>query len=154
MKKNKGESRLVVWDELKRIDDTCFGKITSYIIEAGKSKRYDGRCRNNITEKYYEGETMQQNQWIVDEMNQVYKQGIRVDVNGLSYNPKTSANLMRVLENGSYMLDYEGDMLGRIVALHVDSVGPSEQPSYKTLRCKKTKNRPEKKRRSEKNKKK
>ena len=64
---------------------------------------------------------MQQNQWIVDEMNQVYKQGIRVDVNGLSYNPKTSANLMRVLENGSYMLDYEGDMLGRIVALHVDS---------------------------------
>ena len=88
---------------------------------------------------------MQQNQWIVDEMNQVYKQGIRVDVNGLSYNPKTSANLMRVLENGSYMLDYEGDMLGRIVALHVDSVGPSEQPSYKTL---------EKKRRSEKNKKK
>ena len=109
---------------------------------------------DNITEKYYEGETMQQNQWIVDEMNQVYKQGIRVDVNGLSYNPKTSANLMRVLENGSYMLDYEGDMLGRIVALHVDSVGPSEQPSYKTLRCKKTKNRPEKKRRSEKNKKK
>ena len=96
---------------------------------------------DNITEKYYEGETMQQNQWIVDEMNQVYKQGIRVDV-------------MRVLENGSYMLDYEGDMLGRIVALHVDSVGPSEQPSYKTLRCKKTKNRPEKKRRSEKNKKK
>lgn len=94
---------------------------------------------DNITEKYYEGETMQQNQWIVDEMNQVYKQGIRVDVNGLSYNPKTSANLMRVLENGSYMLDYEGDMLGRIVALHVDSVGPSEQPSYKTLRCKKTK---------------
>ena len=67
---------------------------------------------DNITEKYYEGETMQQNQWIVDEMNQVYKQGIRVDVNGLSYNPKTSANLMRVLENGSYMLDYEGDMLG------------------------------------------
>ena len=62
--------------------------------------------------------------------------------------------IMRVLENGSYMLDYEGDMLGRIVALHVDSVGPSEQPSYKTLRCKKTKNRPEKKRRSEKNKKK
>ena len=94
---------------------------------------------DNITEKYYEGETMQQNQWIVDEMNQVYKQGIRVDVNGLSYNPKTSANLMRVLENGSYMLDYEGDMLGRIVALHVDSVGPSEQPSYKTLRCKKQK---------------
>jgi len=45
VKKNKGESRLVVWDELKRIDDTCFGKITSYIIEAGKSKRYDGRCR-------------------------------------------------------------------------------------------------------------
>ena len=87
-------------------------------------------------------------------VNQIYKQGIRVDVNGLSYNPKTSANLMRVLENGSYMLDYEGDMLGRIVALHVDSVGPSEQPSYKTLRCKKTKNRPEKKRRSEKNKKK
>lgn len=88
---------------------------------------------DNITEKYYEGETMQQNQWIVDEMNQVYKQGIRVDVNGLSYNPKTSANLMRVLENGSYMLDYEGDMLGRIVALHVDSVG--HRNSHPIKRC-------------------
>ena len=88
---------------------------------------------DNITEKYYEGETMQQNQWIVDEMNQVYKQGIRVDVNGLSYNPKTSANLMRVLENGSYMLDYEGDMLGRIVALHVDSV--DYRNSHPIRRC-------------------
>ena len=90
---------------------------------------------DNITEKYYEGETMQQNQWIVDEMNQVYKQGIRVDVNGLSYNPKTSANLMRVLENGSYMLDYEGDMLGRIVALHVDSVGRSASGYSFPRRC-------------------
>lgn len=91
---------------------------------------------------------MQQNQWIVDEMNQVYKQGIQVDVDGISYNAKTSANLLRILEKGSYMLDYEGDMLGRIVALHVDSVEPLERPSYKTLRY--ITNRPEKKRRSKK----
>ena len=78
---------------------------------------------------------MQQNQWILDEVDRATKEGIRVDVSGVLYNRKTSARLSRVLEEGSYMLDYEGNMTGHIIALHVDPVGPSEQPSYKSVRC-------------------
>lgn len=78
---------------------------------------------------------MQQNQWILEEVDHARKQGIEVDINGVTYNKKTSARLSKVLEKGSYMLDYEGDMSGHIVALHIDPVGPSEQPSYKSLRC-------------------
>ncbi len=80
---------------------------------------------------------MQQNQWILEEVDHARSRGIRVDVDGIVYNRKSSSNLSRVLETGSYMLDYEGDMTGHIVALHIDPVGPSEQPSYKSLRCKK-----------------
>lgn len=93
---------------------------------------------------------MQQNQWILDEVDHATKQGIEVDVNGVHYNRKTSARLSRVLEKGSYMLDYEGDMAGHIVALHIDLVGPSEQPSYKSLRCTKLNPEAGKKRRNEK----
>ncbi len=92
---------------------------------------------------------MQRNQWVLKEMNQAAKQGIDVDVDGIHYNRKTSAKLSRVLEKGSYMLDYEGDMTGRIVALHIDPVGPSEEPSYKSLRCEK-RTRGREKRRNEK----
>lgn len=78
---------------------------------------------------------MQQNQWIMDEVHHARKCGIQVDVDGVSYNKESSAKLSKVLEQGSYMLDYEGDSTGHIVALHIDPVGPSEQPSYKSLRC-------------------
>ena len=78
---------------------------------------------------------MQQNQWILEEADHARKQGIEVEINGVTYNKKTSARLSKVLEKGSYMLDYEGDMSGHIVALHIDPVGPSEQPSYNSLRC-------------------
>lgn len=82
---------------------------------------------------------MQANQWILDEAEHAVKSGIKVDVDGITYNQKSSAYLSGVLERGSYMLDYEGDPTGRIIALHIDSVGPSEKPSYKTLRCTKKK---------------
>lgn len=78
---------------------------------------------------------MKQNQWIMDEVDHARRSGIQVDVDGVTYNKESSAKLTKVLEQGSYMLDYEGDSTGRIVALHIDPVGPSEQPSYKTLRC-------------------
>lgn len=93
---------------------------------------------------------MQPNQWILDEVDHARESGIKVDVDGIVYNRKSSANLSKVLEKGSYMLDYEGDPTGHIVALHIDSVGPSEQPSYKSLRCINKERRPERKRRNEK----
>lgn len=70
---------------------------------------------------------MQKNQWILDEVEFAKKRGIQVDVNGVNYTDRPVTQLSRVLEAGSYMLDYEGDMLGHIVALHIDLVEPSKK---------------------------
>lgn len=78
---------------------------------------------------------MQKNQWILEEFAHAKKSGIAIDVGGISYENKSPEEILQVLQKGSYMLDYEGDMLGNIVALHIDKVGPSEKPSYKSLRC-------------------
>lgn len=72
-------------------------------------------------------------QWIMEEFAHAREKGIAVDVEGISYD--SQEKLWQVLQNGSYMLDYEGDALGQIVALHINKVGPSEKPSYKSLRC-------------------
>ena len=71
-------------------------------------------------------------QWIIEEFVHARERGIRVDVNGVPY--ENREELWQVLQKGSYMLDYEGDALGQIVALHIDKVGPSEKPTYKSLR--------------------
>lgn len=78
---------------------------------------------------------MQKNQWILEEVAHAKQSGIAIDVEGVSYENKSQADLLQVLQKGSYMLDYEGDALGHIVALHVDRVSSSEKPSYKSLRC-------------------
>lgn len=78
---------------------------------------------------------MQKNQWILEEFTHAKEIGIAIDVEGISYENKSPDEISRVLQTGSYMLDYEGDMLGNIIALHIDRVGPSEKPSYKSLRC-------------------
>lgn len=78
---------------------------------------------------------MQKNQWILEEFAHAKKCGIAIDVEGVSYTNRKPEELLKVMERGSYMLDYEGDALGQIVALHIDRVGPSEKPSYKSLRC-------------------
>lgn len=78
---------------------------------------------------------MQKNRWVLDEVQRARKQGIPVDIDGNSYDYEKPEQIARVLQRDSYMLDYEGDALGHIVALHIDSVGPYEKPSYKSLRC-------------------
>lgn len=78
---------------------------------------------------------MQENRWVLDEVKRAKAHGIPVDIDGRSYNYEETERVARVLQRNSYMLDYEGDALGRITALHIDSVGPSEKPSYKSLRC-------------------
>ena len=71
-------------------------------------------------------------QWIMEEFVHAREKGIKVDVNGVPY--ESREELWQVLQKGSYMLDYEGDALGQIVALHIDKVGPSEKPTYKSLK--------------------
>ena len=77
-----------------------------------------------------------QKKWIMDEFEHAKKAGIAVDVQGVSYSDRNPEELWQVLQRGNYMLDYEGDALGRIVALHIDQIEPSEKPPYKT-RCQK-----------------
>jgi hypothetical protein len=75
------------------------------------------------------------NQWVLDEVKRAKKQGISVDIDGRCYDYEETGKIAMVLQRESYMLDYEGDALGHIIALHIDSVGPYEKPSYKSLRC-------------------
>lgn len=69
---------------------------------------------------------MQKNQWVLDEVKRARKQGIPVDIDGTSYDFEEPEQIDKVLQRDSYMLDYEGDALGHIVALHIDSVGSNE----------------------------
>ena len=75
-----------------------------------------------------------QKKWIMDEFRHAQKEGIYVDVQGVSYSDKSPEEFWQVLQEGNYMLDYEGDSLGHIVALHIDPVEPSKPPSYKKRR--------------------
>jgi hypothetical protein len=81
----------------------------------------------------YTGGFMQK-KWVLEELAHAREQGIRIDVGGVSYEDRPPEELWKVLQRGAYMLDYEADMLGRITALHIDRVGPSEPPTYKSMR--------------------
>lgn len=83
--------------------------------------------------------TMQENRWVLEEVKRAGEQGIPVDIDGRACHYRETEKIIRVLQRNSYMLDYEGDALGRIIALHIDSVETHEKPSYKSLRCKKNK---------------
>ena len=75
-----------------------------------------------------------QKKWVLEELAHAREQGIRIDVGGVSYEDRPPEELWKVLQRGAYMLDYEADMLGRITALHIDRVGPSEPQNYKSMR--------------------
>ncbi len=78
---------------------------------------------------------MQRNQWILDEVAYARKQGMKVDVDGISCVNKTAKEISQVLEKGCYMLDYEADAKGKLVALHIDLVEPFNETSYRSPRC-------------------
>ena len=69
--------------------------------------------------------------WIMDEFMHAKKEGIDVDVHGVPYSDKSPEEFWQVLQTGNYMLDYEGDSMGHIVALHVDLNEPSDRPPKK-----------------------
>lgn len=73
---------------------------------------------------------MQRNQWILDEVAYAKKQGMKVDIGGVACTDKPENEISKVLERGCYMLDYEGDIHGKLVALHIDLVEPFDKASY------------------------
>lgn len=77
---------------------------------------------------------MQRNQWILDEVAYAQGQGMKVDVCGIVCTDKKAEEISRVLQRGCYMLDYEGDSQGKLVALHIDLVEPFDKPSYHSSR--------------------
>lgn len=82
-----------------------------------------------------------QKKWVMDEWQHTKDNGISLDVDGVSYSDRNPEELWRVLQRGTYMLDYEADSLGRIVALHIDEIEPSKKPIYKGMRCTNQKSR-------------
>lgn len=77
---------------------------------------------------------MQRNQWILDEIAYAKEQGMKVDVCGMACTDKPVEEISKVLEKGCYMLDYEGDVQGKLVALHIDLVEPFNKTSYPSSR--------------------
>lgn len=78
---------------------------------------------------------MQRNQWILDEVAYAKGQGMQVDVGGIACTDRPVEEISKVLEKGCYMLDYEADVKGKLVALHIDLVEPFNQASYRSPRC-------------------
>ena len=76
-----------------------------------------------------------QKKWVMDEWQHTRENGISLDVGGVSYSDKKPEELWKVLQRGTYMLDYEADSLGRIVALHIDEIKSSKKPMDKGMRC-------------------
>ena len=72
----------------------------------------------------------------MDEFRHAKQKGIEVNVHGISYSDKSPEELWQVLQEGNYMLDYEGDSLGHIVALHIDPIKPSDKPPRKSYKRK------------------
>lgn len=90
--------------------------------KTANEKKEGGPCRKK----------MQKNQWVLDEAKRAEKSGIPVDIDGIPYASGRPGKAYMVRQNSSYMLDYEGDERGHIVALHIDSVGSCEKSPYKS----------------------
>ena len=57
-----------------------------------------------------------------DQLEYANKHGIPVDVEGKPY-IKKPGDIIAVMQQGNYMVDYEGDELGRIKAIHISNIG-------------------------------
>lgn len=58
-----------------------------------------------------------QKKGLMEEIQHAKDAGVAIDIQGVSYNQKKPEELWRVLQQGNYMLDYEGDENGHVVAL-------------------------------------
>ncbi|MCR5692020.1 MAG: hypothetical protein K6G62_07365 [Eubacterium sp.] len=65
-----------------------------------------------------------QKEWMLAEFAHAKRQGIAVDIGGVLYDGSHPEQVWELMQRENYMLDYEGDATGRIVALHIDLLGP------------------------------
>ena len=56
-----------------------------------------------------------------DQLDYAREHGIPIDIEGRSY-PKRTRDIIAVMQQGNYMVDYEGDEMGRIKAIHINSI--------------------------------
>lgn len=66
--------------------------------------------------------------WFMAELAHAREQGIAVDVEGVPYEDQTPDEVWELMQKRNYMLDYEGDDTGRIVALHIELLKPLKNP--------------------------
>ena len=67
------------------------------------------------------------------ELAHAREQGIAVDVEGVPYEDQTPDEVWELMQKRNYMLDYEGDDTGRIVALHIELLKPLKKTSISYL---------------------
>ncbi len=58
----------------------------------------------------------------LDQLNYAQAHGIGIDIEGISYNHRRPQDVISVMQNGSYMVDYESDPTGHITAIHINNV--------------------------------
>ncbi len=56
-----------------------------------------------------------------DQLEYATTHGIPVDIEGRS-NIKRPRDIIAVMQQGNYMVDYEGDEVGRIKAIHISNI--------------------------------
>lgn len=66
--------------------------------------------------------------WFMAELAHAREQEIAVDVEGVPYEDQTPDEVWELMQKRNYMLDYEGDDTGRIVALHIELLKPLKNP--------------------------
>ena len=58
----------------------------------------------------------------LDQLNYAKTHGIGIDIEGVSFSNRHPEDVMRIMQSGSYMVDYESDMKGHITAIHINNV--------------------------------
>lgn len=60
--------------------------------------------------------------WVIHEMEEAKKRGLKVAVNGVNYSGLSREKLQMFLEESPYMMDFVGDERGHIVAINFDKI--------------------------------
>ncbi|MBO6308104.1 MAG: hypothetical protein J6N70_04545 [Oribacterium sp.] len=58
----------------------------------------------------------------LDQLIFAMENDIGIDVEGVSYNDRKPQDVIAVMQNGSYMVDYDSDYQGQITAIHIRNV--------------------------------
>lgn len=61
--------------------------------------------------------------WVICEIEEAKKRGLKVAVNGVNYSDIPKEKMKLFLEESPYMMDFIGDENGRIVAINFNKIG-------------------------------